>query len=155
MGQDIFVYKAPILFLGESRVSGISVPLFSILDDSLRFLLSAKLCGGWSAFSQLHYPVGEVFETCLYVVSLSGSRDLRESPESYLTSNNPWGLFVRPSLTFKDIVLGWRCYKFGLWWSLYNYKCNKIHCAKEKKRYYQDPRVLCSHQAFCYQVGKC
>ena len=21
--------------------------------------------------------------------------------------------------------LGWKCYKIGLWWSLYNYKCNK------------------------------
>ena len=23
--------------------------------------------------------------------------------------------------------LGRKCYKIGLWWSLYNYKCNKIH----------------------------
>ena len=23
--------------------------------------------------------------------------------------------------------LGWKCYKIGLWWSLYNYKYNKIH----------------------------
>ena len=24
-------------------------------------------------------------------------------------------------------VWGWKCYKTGLWWSLYNYNCNKIH----------------------------
>ena len=23
--------------------------------------------------------------------------------------------------------LGWKCYTIGLWWPLYNYKCNKIH----------------------------
>jgi len=29
--------------------------------------------------------------------------------------------------------LGWTCYKIGLWWSLYNYKCNKIHWVIFKK----------------------
>ena len=23
-------------------------------------------------------------------------------------------------------VVGWKSYKIGLWWSLYNYKCNKL-----------------------------
>ena len=27
--------------------------------------------------------------------------------------------------------LGWKCYKTGLWWLLYNYKCNKIHWVKK------------------------
>ena len=27
--------------------------------------------------------------------------------------------------------LGWKCYKIGLWWSLHNYKCNKIHWIKK------------------------
>ena len=30
--------------------------------------------------------------------------------------------------------LGWKCYKTGLWWSLYNYKCNKIHWVKKKEK---------------------
>ena len=30
--------------------------------------------------------------------------------------------------------LGWKCYKTGLWWSLYNYKCNKIHWVKKIKK---------------------
>ena len=30
--------------------------------------------------------------------------------------------------------LGWKCYKIGLWWSLYNYKCNKIQLNKYNKK---------------------
>ena len=29
--------------------------------------------------------------------------------------------------------LGWKCYKIGSWWSLYNYKGNKIHWVNENK----------------------
>ena len=28
--------------------------------------------------------------------------------------------------------LGWKWYKIGLWWSLYNYKCIKIHWVIKK-----------------------
>ena len=28
--------------------------------------------------------------------------------------------------------LGWKCFKIGLWWSLYNYNCNKIHWLKKR-----------------------
>ena len=30
--------------------------------------------------------------------------------------------------------LGWKCYKTVLWWSLYNYKHNKIHWVKSQKK---------------------
>ena len=30
--------------------------------------------------------------------------------------------------------LGWKCYKISLWWSLYSYKCNKIHWVIKKKK---------------------
>ena len=31
--------------------------------------------------------------------------------------------------------VGWKCSKIGLWWSLYNYKCNKVHWVIKKKRF--------------------
>ena len=39
--------------------------------------------------------------------------------------------------------LGWKCYKIGLWGSLYNYKCNKIHWVKKKEK----PRMWDSWKA--------
>ena len=29
--------------------------------------------------------------------------------------------------------LRWKSYKIGLWWSLYNFKCNEIHWVKKRK----------------------
>ena len=35
--------------------------------------------------------------------------------------------------------LGWKCSKIGLWWLLYNSKCNKIHGVTKRKATYWNP----------------
>ena len=40
-------------------------------------------------------------------------------------------------------VLGWKCYKIWLWWSLYNYKCNWVIKKKKKNRVHWTQQ-LCS-----------